>query len=251
METTDYILADRFHILSRMEKFYTEKVLRLPDGFLCYEPPSYAPETVELPAKKNGFITFGCFNNSTKINDQLLDIWARILVRVPKSKLVLKYSGMDSPLNKERILSRLSNCGIDNSRIIIEGKSPHAELLERYNDVDIALDTYPYSGCTTTCESLWMGVPVVTCPGETFSGRHTLSLLSNVGLPRAIAKDFDDYVEVAVSIAEDIDGLACVRAGLREQMAKSPPCDGPRFARGFSAVMRNVWNEYVNNTSKG
>jgi predicted O-linked N-acetylglucosamine transferase (SPINDLY family) len=245
LASMDYVLADRFHVLQGEDEHYTEKVLRLPNCYVCYDPPSYSPPVNQLPANRNGYITFGCFNNLTKINSRILEHWSRILAFVSHSKIILKYTGMDGRYNEERILSAFQNHGIDQSRIILEGGSPHKELLARYNAIDIALDTSPYSGGVTTCEALWMGVPVVTFPGQTFAGRHSLSHLSNVGFTDSIARDFDSYINTAVCLAGDLDELARIRAGLRQQMERSPLCDGPRFAEAFCGLIRQVWASFV------
>ena len=134
---------------------------------------------------------------------------------------------------------------IDPGRLEFLGYSPHAELLAEYNRIDLALDPFPYSGGLTTCEALWMGVPVVTCPGETFASRHSLSHLSNVGLTETIARDLDEYVELAVSLAGDLPRLAVLRAGLRERMAASPLCDGKRFAANFASLLHKVWEQRI------
>ena len=248
MTSMDYLLADRFHVFEDESEHYVEEVLRLPDCWTCYDPPSYAPTVENPPATRNGYTTFGCFNNPVKINSRLLENWSRILEWVPNSRIVLKYKGMDSQCNKQRILSVFSNLGIDESRVVLEGGSPHQELLARYNSIDIALDTSPYSGGITTCEALWMGVPVVTFPGRTFAGRHSFSHLSNLGFMDSVAKDFESYTNVAVSLANDLDKLTRNRAGLRQRMEKSPLCDGARFAEAFCSLMRRVWASFVEKT---
>lgn len=128
--------------------------------------------------------------------------------------------------------------------MVLEGKSAHRELLARYNDIDIALDTFPYSGGLTTCEALWMGVPVVTAPGETFAGRHSLSHLSNLGLSELAARDVSHFVELAAALANDPARLRNLRSGLRDRMANSGLCDGPEFARHFNSAMRDVWRHW-------
>lgn len=237
----DYLMADRFHVPPGEESHYRERVLRMPNGYICYAPPEDAPAVTPPPAAANGFVTFGSFNNPSKINDPLLEAWAEILRRVPDSRLFLKYVDLDDPIVNGRIVRRLAEHGIDASRLIFEGNSPHREHLAAYGRVDIGLDTSPYSGGLTTCEALWMGVPVVTMTGATFAGRHSTSHLSNVGLTETIAADAAGYVETAIALADDIDRLADLRAGLRARMAASPLCDGPRFARDFAAAMREVW----------
>ena len=137
---------------------------------------------------------------------------------------------MDAEGNRNRILDQFGAHGVEQSRLTLEGRSPHSELLGRYNDVDIALDTFPYSGGLTTCEALWMGVPVITTPGETFASRHSLSHLTNAGVPELVADDLQDYVSKAAELANDVPRLTGLRSGLRERMAKSALCDGQKFA---------------------
>ena len=240
----DYLLSDRHQNPKADDHLYAEKVIRMPDGFVCYDPPSYAPPVGPSPFKRNGFITFGCFNNPAKINDGVMTAWADIIDAVPNSRLVLKYRNMDAALNRDRILSLFAGRGVETSRLVLEGKSPHRDLLGRYNGVDIALDPFPYSGSTTTCEALWMGVPVITKPGETFAGRHSLSHLSTVGHPELVARDEGHYVDLAVALATDRARLAGLRSRLRERMAKSPLCEGAAFARHFTSVMREVWQRW-------
>ncbi|WP_316976195.1 tetratricopeptide repeat protein [Shumkonia mesophila] len=240
----DYLLADRHHVPAGEEAHYGERVLRMPNGYICYAPPDDAPDVAPPPSKANGFVTFGCFNNPAKINDPLLDAWAEILGRLPGSRLFLKYQEMDDPITRQRVIERLEEHRIESARLTFEARSPHTELLAAYGRVDVALDTFPYAGGLTTCEALWMGVPVVTVTGATFAGRHSTSHLSNVGLTETIAADVPGYVATAVSLANDLDRLADLRATLRERMAASPLCDGPRFARDFEAVMRGIWQTY-------
>jgi predicted O-linked N-acetylglucosamine transferase (SPINDLY family) len=190
-------------------------------------------------------VTFGNFNNPAKITPQAIEVWSRILRRVPGARMVLKYKGLDEPVVARRFAGMFAAQGIDPARLEFRGWSPHAELLGQYREIDLALDGFPYSGGLTTCEALWMGVPVVTCPGETFASRHSLSHLSSVGLTETIARDLEEYVELAVSLAGDLPRLAAIRARLRPQMAASALCDGPRFAGNLMAVLHDAWREWV------
>jgi uncharacterized protein (TIGR03032 family) len=236
----DYLLADRFQVPPETEKDYTETILRMPDDYVCYDIPADAPPVGELPARKRGSITFGSFNNGAKINAEVLALWAEVLRRIPGSRLLLQYFGLEDSDTQKRFRERLAAAGVDPARMAMHGWAAHQQLLERYNEVDVALDTFPYSGGLTTCEALWMGVPVVTWPGQTFAGRHSLSHLSNVGLTETIARDREHYVELAVGLANDLDHLAEIRAGLRQRMANSPLCDGPRFTRHFMEILEKL-----------
>ena len=245
LKAMDYLLADRHEIPPSAEPHHAERVLRMPDAYVCYEPPAYAPPVSLLPALEKGYVTFGSFNNPTKIGDPVVQAWSRILDRVPRSRLVLKYKGMQDPALAGRLAGLFEGHGIDPNRVTFLDRSPHAELLVHYNDIDIALDPFPYNGGLTTLESLWMGVPVITSPGGTFAGRHGLTHLSNLGLTAMIARDVDEYVSVATSLAGDLPELASIRAGLRDRMASSPLCDGERFAANFLQVIRGAWREWA------
>ena len=213
LHAMDYILADRHEIPPEAEPYYCERVLRLPDGYVCYDPPDYAPPVSPLPALQKQYVTFASFNNPAKIGPGVVAVWARILRSLPQARLVLKYKGMGDPTVAGRLAKMFAQHGIDPCRVAFLGRSPHADLLEHYRRVDIGLDPFPYNGGLTTCEALWMGVPVITCPGETFAGRHSLTHLSNVGLTQTIAHNLDEYVNLAVSLADDhIPGLAAMRA---------------------------------------
>jgi protein O-GlcNAc transferase len=241
LQAMDYVLADRFEIPTGAESYYQEEVLRMPDGWVCYAPPAYAPQVTALPALQSAGVTFGCFNNPAKITPQAIEVWARILRRLPEARLVLMFKGWDNPGLARRAVEMFELHGIDPARLEFRGWSLHDRLLAEYQRVDVALDPFPYAGGLTTCEALWMGVPVVTCPFETFASRHSLSHLSNIGLTETIARDLDDYVETAVRLATDLPRLAELRAGLRERVAASPLCDGKRFARNFLELFANVW----------
>ncbi|MEX0773964.1 MAG: FkbM family methyltransferase, partial [Balneolales bacterium] len=213
-------------------------------------PPEYAPEVKPLPAKENGTITFGCFNNPTKVNNDILDQWAVIMGRVPESRLFLKSKQYDTEALRKRIIEKMESCGIAKDRLLFEGHTRHTELLASYNQVDIALDPWPYSGGLTTCEALWMGVPVITIPGPTFAGRHSTTHLANAGYPEWIAETWEEYIEKAVSLATDTDRLAKIRADMREQVANSPVCDGKRFGAHLSIALREMWKQRVNGYEK-
>ncbi|MCS6850984.1 MAG: tetratricopeptide repeat protein [Gemmataceae bacterium] len=244
LSAIDYLIADRFHVPEGDEAHYCEKVLRLPDGYVCYPPPEDAPTVGPLPAQEAGCVTFGSFNYPAKITPPVIALWADILRRLPGSRLLLKFNGLGDPGLRRRLLDQFAAAGIDPGRLELQGWSPRRQLLETYHKVDIALDPFPYSGGLTTCEALWMGVPVITCPGETFAGRHSFSHLSNAGLTETIARDRDEYVRLAVELARDWPRLAALRAGLRERMRRSPLCDGPRFARHVEAALRSVWRRW-------
>ena len=239
----DWILTDRWETPPGFERFYTERLLRLADGYVCYSPPPYAPDVAPLPALAAGHVTFGCFNNLAKITPPAIAAWAEILRRVPDSRLVLKTHQLADPPTAAALVAAIAAHGITPERIETRAGSGHRAFLAQYNEIDIVLDPFPYSGGLTTCEALWMGVPTVTLPGEIFASRHSASHLSNAGLAGWVAPDLAGYTARAVAAAGDLPGLAALRAGLRAQVKASPLCDAPRFGRSLAAGLRTAWRE--------
>jgi predicted O-linked N-acetylglucosamine transferase (SPINDLY family) len=240
----DWIISDRWETPAELAHLYSENLLCLPDGYVCYTAPPYAPDVAPLPALKNGHITFGCFNNIAKITSRVVATWSSILQRVPGSRLVLKAHQFAHAPTAERFLAEFAGHGIPPVRIELRGPSPHRSFIGQYNDIDIVLDPFPYSGGLTTCEALWMGVPTVTVPGEIFASRHSMSHLSNAGLADWVASDVAAYADLAVAKASDIDPLAALRAGLRARVKASPLCDAPRFGRSLGAALRHAWHDW-------
>ena len=240
----DWIITDRWETPPELEHVYSERPLRLPDGYVCYSPPPYAPDVVPLPALANGHITFGCFNNLAKVTQRVIATWCTILLRVPGSRMVLKTQQFSDEPTAERVRSAFAAHGIAPERIELRGGSGHRAFMRQYNDIDIVLDPFPYSGGLTTCESLWMGVPTIAMPGEIFASRHSMSHLSNAGLADWVAPNLEAYIELAVSKAADIGTLAELRAGLRARVKASPLCDAPRFGRCLGAALRAAWRDW-------
>jgi predicted O-linked N-acetylglucosamine transferase (SPINDLY family) len=240
----DWFITDRFETPDGFEPLYVERLLRLPDGYVCYSPPTYAPAVVEAPCVARGAVTFGCFNNLAKITPRVVATWARILALVPGARMVLKTHQFDDPDCRARILGLFARAGIGADRIVLRGRSVHRALLAEYGDVDIVLDPFPYTGGLTTCEALWMGVPTITLAGEIFSARHATSHMSNVGLSDWVATDLEGYVAMAVERAGDTAALATLRSGMRARVRASPLCDGPRFGRNLGAALRGTWRAY-------
>ncbi len=243
LETMDFLLADRHVVPEGSESFYRERVLRMPDGYLCYDPPAAAPPVSPLPALNSGWVTFGSFNNLAKITPDVIAVWSAILRAAPSTRLIMKYRGLGDATVRQRFLELFLVQGVDPDRLDLRPWSSYEDYLKTYHEVDLALDPFPFSGSTVTCESMWMGVPVVTCPGATFASRHSLTHLSNVGLKETIARDLHEYVELAVSWAGDLPKLAALRSGLRERMAGSPLCDGKRFADHWTSLLHDVWEQ--------
>lgn len=240
----DYLIADPWTLPESEERNFTETIWRLPETRLCFTPPTVGIEVGTLPALKNGYITFGCFNNLTKINDQVIAEWARILTTLPTSRLMLKAYQLQEVSVREELIKRFATHQISPNRLILEAYSPRTNYLAAYHQVDIALDPFPYPGGTTTVEALWMGVPVLTLSGKSFLARQGVGLLMNAGLPNWVADTLDDYVARAVSHANDLTSLAVLREGLREQVLGSPIFDNSRFARHFAAALRGMWGKW-------
>lgn len=243
LSTMDFLITDPRETPEGTERWYVERPVRLPECYVCYSPPGYAPAVAPLPALKNGFTTFGCFNNLAKLNSRVTELWSRLLREAPAARLLLVTKALGDPAVRELWLEEFTRGGVA-ERVSLCGMLPHAELLARYGEVDVALDPFPYSGGLTTLEGLWMGVPAITLGGDRFASRHTLSHLTAAGLPEFIVPDQDAYLTRAIELAEDPGQLASLRAGLRERMAASPLCDCRRFTRSLEDAFRAMWREW-------
>jgi predicted O-linked N-acetylglucosamine transferase (SPINDLY family) len=244
LNAVDYVLADPRVLPAREEGQFVEKPWRLPDVYYCFSPPEVALGVAPLPAGQTGLVTFGCFNNPSKLNDGVIACWAKVLNAVADSQLFLKYKGYKDATLVKGVRDRFARFGIAGERLRFEGNSPRDEYLAAYHHVDIALDPFPYPGGTTSVEGLWMGVPVLTLAGQRFISHQGETILHNVGLPEWIAVDEDDYVARAAAYARDTQALAALRAGLRDRLLASPLCDAPRFARNFEDAMRGMWQKW-------
>ena len=239
----DYRLTDSLaDPPGKTELLHSEKLLRLPVCNWCFNEPDDAPMVGPLPAYAAGSICFGTFNNFTKASPAIMDMWAAILNAVPSSRLIMKFRGLGEKSVRQQIHQCFASRGVRAERLEIRGHEPNpVSHLKAYNEVDIALDTFPYHGTTTTCEAMWMGVPVVTLAGSSHVSRVGVSLLSSVGLPEMIAQTPQQYVEIAVGLARDLPRLADLRLTLRPRMRASPLMDAPRFARDIEAAYRQMW----------
>ncbi len=245
LKAIDYLLADRHTIPPAAESTCVERVLRMPDSSVCYEPPPDAPPVGPLPALARGHVTFASFNNPAKIHPGVVELWSQILGRVAGSRLMLKYAGFDDPGTTQHYLNQFAHHGVAADRLELRGRSSVADYLRAYQQVDLALDPFPHTGGLTTCDALWMGIPVVTCPGAPFASRQGLSYLTTIGLKETIATDTDQYVQLAVELAHDLPRLAALREGLRPRMAQSPLCDPQRFAENLLGLLRGVWQAWL------
>ena len=240
----DYLIADEWTLPATGDEQFTEKIWRIPNSYLCFTPPGQIIDVAALPALANGYVTFGSFNNLSKMNDSVVALWARVLNAIPNSRLFLKSTQLSEISIRNRVIESFRAHGIDSNRLVLRTFVPREQYLTPYNEVDIALDPSPYPGITTSVESLWMGVPVLTLAGKSFLSRQGVGLLMNAGLPEWVASDPDDYVSRAVSHASNLPRLATLRAGLRQQVLASPIFDAPRFASHFEAALRGMWRKW-------
>jgi predicted O-linked N-acetylglucosamine transferase (SPINDLY family) len=239
----DYILTDRISVPEEHTEFFSEKVWYLPGTRLCMTPPVISQEILVTapPVLRNGHITFGCYQARTKINDQVLSVWAKVLAAVPGAMLRLQIQEMHIHVLREEFLSRDAMAGIDLARVSLSSGLPWEEYLADYKNVDILLDTFPYPGGTTTAEALWMGVPTLTLMGHTMLSRQGASLLSCVDLHSWIASSEEDYVSRAIRFATDVPNLALLRSKLRDRTLASPLFDTRRFANGLQDCFEEMF----------
>jgi protein O-GlcNAc transferase len=239
----DYLIADPVGVPETQRKFFTEYVWYLPDSVLCFSPPDTDLPVTSLPALVSGHVTFGCFQNIAKVSDMILATWSHILAALPNSRLRWQCHQFKDQTLVKHMLSRLQQYGIDISRVQLLGSVPRDEYLSSFSEVDIILDTFPYAGCTTTCEALWMGVPTLTLAGDTFLSRQGASLLTAAGLDDWITTSSEGYVDKALELAVDLPKLASLRADLREQVKLSPLFDASCFARNFEDALWGMWKQ--------
>ncbi|RKY24815.1 MAG: hypothetical protein DRP62_02875 [Planctomycetota bacterium] len=251
VQAIDYRLTDALADSPESQKFYTEELVFLPDGFLCYRPADFAPPVAPLPADKNGYITYGSFNNSCKINDVIAELWADVLKADTDSRLLLKLKGGQERGIKSHYLRLFERFGISRDRIVLYGWKSPAEHLKLYGQVDIALDTYPYNGATTTCEALWMGVPTVSLVGNCHASRVGLSILTRVGLEFFAASTRQEYIAKATALAANRQALAQIRTSMRARVAASGLCYAKGFARSLETAYRKMWRRWCQDTRYG
>ena len=215
--------------------------VRLPDCFWCYDPLGRGPAVNPLPARRNGWVTFGSLNTFLKVNERTLALWSQLLGAVENSRLILLAPPGGAQTRVQELLQR---GGVASDRIEFVGPRPKDEYLELHHKIDLLLDPVPSGGQTTLCDGLWMGLPAVTLAGRTPMGRGGVSLLANAGLAEFVARNKDEYVRIAVEAARDLDGLAALRRNLRSRLEASPLMNGPRFAANMEAVYREIWRRW-------
>ncbi len=243
LRTIDYRITDaRADPPGETDALHVERLVRLPETFLCYSPPPSGPDTRTPAWGQSGYITFGSFNNFAKVTATSVALWARILAAVPSSKLLIKARWLQDPNLRALLAARFKEAGIDDSRLRITEPTPdHHAHMQMYDEVDIALDTFPYHGTTTTLDALWMNVPVITLAGDHHASRVGVSILSNLGLSELIAPTPEDYVTLAIDLAGDPHRLEDYARTLRARLRASPLMDGRRFTRHLEEAYLRMW----------
>ena len=251
MKQIDYRLTDALADNEDQQAYYTEKLISLPNGFLCYNPGNVQPTVMALPASVNDFITFGCFSNISKINPELMRLWIRLLDALPNSRLMLKFGEVGDTQVKEYYLNLFQALGLANARgrIVLANWLPSPKHLELYNSVDIALDTYPYNGTTTTCQALLMGVPVISLRGQAHASRVGFDILSRLDLQFFAAQTETDYVNKAIALASSPEALTKLRATMRQRLAASPLCNYRLITHDIESAYRKMWRDYCDSQS--
>jgi predicted O-linked N-acetylglucosamine transferase (SPINDLY family) len=242
LHTMDYRLSDPYLDPPDATSTYcSEETARLPESYWCYRPEPDLPPPGPLPAEQTGHVTFGCLNNFAKVTPMVLSRWREMMRSLPGSRLLLHARGGS---HCDRVRQFFAEAGIEPDRIAFVGRLPYREYLRTYERIDLALDTFPYVGGTTTCDALWMGVPVVSLVGKAPQSRGGWTILSNVGLPELTVRSSKDYVQTAMALAGDLPRLASLRTSLRPRMEQSPLTDAPRFTRNLEMAFRTMWQRW-------
>jgi len=237
LEAVDFLVGDDLSTPANGIQRFTEQILRIEPSRLCYAPPDYAPQPAPPPMLKNGYVTFGSFNRLSKLAEPVVDQWARLLKAVPDARLLLKSAAFMHPNTRRVFSQRFELRGIAGNRLELRSSSPHAQMLSEYADVDIALDTVPYNGGLTTCEALWMGLPLVAQLGDSMISRQSAALVAAAGFPQWVAKSEDEWLGLNCSLASAPVELADFRKRSRGLLVQSPLLDGGSFARKFESLL--------------
>ena len=232
----DYLIGDDLVIPPQEEKFYCEKILRVPGSYLTFEVTYPVPPVSDPPCLTNPAITFGCLASQYKITNEVIAAWSNVLHQVPNSTLLLKNAALGSPDVREFVHGLFELHHISPERVHLEGPSDHYEFLETYGRIDIALDTFPYNGGTTTTEAIWQGVPVVAFSGDRWVARTSASILRTAALGELVGQTLEDYISLAVSLANSPDRLCDLRRNMRSRLRASPVCDTETFARNMESL---------------
>jgi predicted O-linked N-acetylglucosamine transferase (SPINDLY family) len=245
----DYFLTDRFVVPAEDEGSFAETVLRLPDAHLCFSAEGLDVPVVARP--DTGPLTLGSFNKWTKVSDGTIALWSRLMAEIPDSRLLVNTREVGDPETRRRAIERFAVHGISADRLMLEKPTSRIDLLAAYNRIDIALDPFPYNGCMTTAEALWMGVPVVTLRGKRSVSRAAEGILTVAGLAKLVAEDGDAYVAAVKALAEDRKHLSELRSSLRAVVEQSPICDGPRFTQALEGLYREMWKNWCSSRPGG
>lgn len=245
LATMDYFLSDPWSSPPGQERYYVERLLRLPHTRFCYEPPAYMPGVSPPPWERAGHITFGSLHNLAKLNDQVLTLWSQLLQAVPDSRLLVQTAALDDSANRQRLRARWGRLGIAPERLDLRGFSPIEQVPAAYAAIDVALDPFPFCGGMTSFEALWLGVPVITLAGPSIASRQSASMLANLGLHELIATDAPQYLAKAAELVLHPQRLAALRAGLRPRFAASPLMDYAGFTRSLEAAYRQMWRDWA------
>lgn len=251
LEYIDGTLLDDWHAHKSTQTQFTELVLKLSNTRWCFYPAFPAPLISGPPVVTNGYITFGSFNNTLKYNPQVFELWAKILNSVPNSRVILKWRTFNDTVFKQSVLDQFTVHGIDSSKIDLRGPSFHMQMLEEYGDIDIALDPFPFSGGATSCEALYMGVPVITMPTDRVVSRQSYGFLSNIGCSNLVADSKPEYIEKAIKLAQDIPALIDYRRTLRTRMIDSPLMQVKTLTTEIEKVFMNSYEAIRNQPSNG
>lgn len=247
LHAMDYILGNRIILPPDEADLYTERLLWLPETYLAFSPAEYGdvmPLVASLPMLKKGAPTFGCFNNLTKVNDKVIEVWSKILQALPESSLFLKFRQLGNEDTRRTVAERFRRHGIQAERLILEGASPYQEYLAKYGEVDLALDPFPYQGGTTSVQGLWMGVPMVSMAGDRYVSRMGENILRQTGLTEFLAHDEEDYIQRAIEAVSRHTHLATLRETMRERMLNSSMSDTARFTGYFETAIRLAWADW-------
>ncbi len=239
----DYLLTDASSSPEGTQRYFTERPFVLPTR-LCFLAPQAAPGVSPAPVLRNGYLTFGSFNRWAKTTEPVLALWARLLIAIPGSRLLIKAREFEDVGIRAAAIARFASHGIAAHRLELRPPSAYPEMLRQYADVDLALDTFPHNGGATTLDALWMGVPVMTLLGKTMIGRQAATMLEACGLSDFVAETENAFIAIGQRWHADTSGLSALRARLRDRVAASPLTDGPRFARTFEAALRHIWREH-------
>jgi protein O-GlcNAc transferase len=243
----DHLVGDAHVIWPDEEAFYTERVLRVPGSYLTFQVPYAVPDVVPAPCLKRGYLTLGCLAPQYKISTEVVEAWSRILRARPETRLVLKSTVLGMPSGRDFVRDLFARFAVPADRLDLDGPDEHFTFLERYNDIDIALDTFPYNGGTTTMEAIWQGVPVLTFVGDRWVARISASLLREAGLGEFVAPNLDAFVAQAIVLAGDPDSparLDALRRTMRDRLRAAPVCDVAGFTRNMEEIYSELWQRY-------